>query len=101
AKIHIQLAEIQISAARLGIVSITRHEDDIVFRTKRPADLERHMKGAKGSLRMVGQPDAEGVMEVYYRPPRQYLETDTLLSVLRSRLKPREEKAMRATAAVR
>jgi transcription-repair coupling factor (superfamily II helicase) len=90
AKVHIQLAEIQVAAATLGIISITRHENDIIFRTKRPADLERHMQHAKGSLRVVGQPDARGVTEVYYRPPTAYFEGDTILSVLRKRLHPSE-----------
>jgi transcription-repair coupling factor (superfamily II helicase) len=88
AKIHLQLAEIQVSAAMLGVASITRHENDIIVRTKRPADLERHMKNAKGSLRIVGQPDAQGLAEVYYRPPPSYFEGDTLLNVLRKRLRP-------------
>ena len=88
ASVHIQLAEIQISAALLGIQSITRHEDDIIFRTKHPADLERHMKGAKGTLRIVGQPDGAGLAEVYYRPPKTYFAHDSLLNVLRTRLRP-------------
>jgi transcription-repair coupling factor (superfamily II helicase) len=90
ARIHIQLAQLQISAAMLGIDSIRRHDDDIIFRTRQPAELERHMKGAKGSLRLVGQPDSEGVSEIYYRPPKTYFEGDTLLNVLRSRLRPAE-----------
>jgi len=90
AAIHVQLAEIQISAALLGIQSIARHEDDIIFRTRRPADLERQMKGAKGTLRIVGQPDDAGTAEVYYRPPTSYFATDTLLNVLRARLRPQD-----------
>src|SRR5213075_431388 len=84
----LQLAEIQVSATLLGIHSIARHEDDIIFKTSQPADLERHMAGAKGSLRMVGTPDATGLAEVYYRPPKSYLEQETLLAVLRGRLRP-------------
>jgi transcription-repair coupling factor (superfamily II helicase) len=87
AKVHLQLAEIQVSAAMLGIASIARHEDDIIFRTKRPGELEKQMKGAKGSLRLVGQPDSDGNSEVYYRPPKSYFEGDTLLNVLRGRLR--------------
>jgi hypothetical protein len=82
-----QLAEIRIAATLLGVTSINRHDDDIIFRTQRPGDLERHMKGAKGTLRLVGQPDENGTAEVYFRPPKAYLEDDTLLSVLRSRLR--------------
>jgi transcription-repair coupling factor (superfamily II helicase) len=104
ARLHIQLAELQVSAATLGIISVTRHEDDIIFRTRQPRDLERHMKGAKGTLRVVGQPDAAGATEVYYRPPKTYLDGDTLLNVLRQRLKPMEaveQKQPQALAASR
>ena len=45
------------------------------------------MSQAKGTLRFVGQPDSSGLVEVYYRPPKPYLEPDSLLAVLRKRLK--------------
>jgi transcription-repair coupling factor (superfamily II helicase) len=82
------LADIRISAAALDIRSITRHERDIIFRTTRPAVLEDRMAAAKGSVRRVGVADAEGVMDVYYRPPDAYLEEQSLLTVLRHRLRP-------------
>ncbi|HWB21153.1 MAG TPA: hypothetical protein VG711_12705, partial [Phycisphaerales bacterium] len=44
------------------------------------------MKGARGVLRVVGQPDEQGYVEVYYRPPPAYFEGLTLLSVLTHRL---------------
>jgi transcription-repair coupling factor (superfamily II helicase) len=101
AQMMMQLAEIRISATLLGIASITRHDDDIVFRTRQPNDLERHMKGAKGSLRMVGKPDESGLMDVYFRPPTSFLEPDTLLSVLRTRLKPKTDRELISTDASR
>ncbi|MGI9015229.1 MAG: transcription-repair coupling factor [Phycisphaerales bacterium] len=82
----LELAAISIGAAQLNIRSITRHEGDIVFRTPSPRELEHAMKGAMGSLRPVGTPDANGVMDIYYRPPASYLESATLLAVLRKRL---------------
>jgi transcription-repair coupling factor (superfamily II helicase) len=88
ARTLLHLAEIQVAATLLGIHSIARHEQDIIFKTRRPADLERSMSGARGSLRLVGQPDANGLTEVYFRPPANYLDEDTLLSVLRKRLRP-------------
>lgn len=91
AKTYIHLAELQICAAMLGIHSITRHENDIIFRTSQPGDLETHMTGAKGTLRVVGQPDAAKFTEVYYRPPKAYLKDSTILNVLRSRLRPRDD----------
>jgi transcription-repair coupling factor (superfamily II helicase) len=87
AQMHMQLAEIRISATLLGITSINRHDDDIIFRTRRPADLETHMKDVKGSLRVVGEVESTGFTEVYFRPPKSYLEPDSLLSVLRTRLR--------------
>src|SRR5690606_32611198 len=96
AKTYIHLAELQICAAMLGIHSITRHENDIIFRTSRPGDLETHMTGAKGTLRVVGQPDAAKFTEVYYRPPKAYLKDNTILNVLRSRLRPRDDESAQA-----
>jgi transcription-repair coupling factor (superfamily II helicase) len=86
-EILFDLAEIRISATQLGVRFITRHEDDIIFRTSRPGDLEDHMRGAKGTLRMVGDVDAAGLMTVYYRPPKAFLEAPSLLTVLRRRLR--------------
>ena len=90
AEILFQLAEIRIAAALLDIQSITRHEDDIILKSKQPRALEQRMRGAKGSLRMVGDVDGAGLTTVYFRPPSNYLETDTLLTVLRRRLGPAE-----------
>jgi len=81
------LAEIRISAALLGIKTVTRHDDDIIFRTPRPKDLEEQMRGAKGTLRIVDPSDPAPIKEAYFRPPPAYLETDTLLTVLRHRLR--------------
>jgi transcription-repair coupling factor (superfamily II helicase) len=86
-EIMFQLAEIRISATLLGVRSITRHDDDIIFKTSRPADLENAMRGAKGTLRMVGAVDAAGLTAVYYRPPKAFLEEPSLLTVLRRRLR--------------
>jgi transcription-repair coupling factor (superfamily II helicase) len=85
-RIVIDLAELRLHATMAGIRSITRHEGDIIFRTAQPSLLEQRMRGAKGSLRLVGKPDAEGVTE-YYRPPPAYLEDRTILTVLTRRLR--------------
>ncbi|UCD76663.1 MAG: transcription-repair coupling factor [Phycisphaerales bacterium] len=86
-RVLLELAEIRLAAAELGIATVSRHENDIIFKTTRPRDLEEQMAGAKGSLRVVGQPDAAGLSSVYFRPPKQYLEDDSLLAVLRRRLR--------------
>jgi transcription-repair coupling factor (superfamily II helicase) len=89
ARTLLELAEVRLQATLLGIRSITRHEGDVIFRAERPELIEAHMSSAKGSLRLVGQPDAQGVMEIYYRPPATYFEGLTLLAVLRSKLAPK------------
>jgi len=82
----LDVAAIRIAASALRVRSIVRHEDDIIFVTANPQALEQCMAGARGTLRMVGTPGANGAMDVYYRPPRQYLEPAILLRVLRKRL---------------
>jgi transcription-repair coupling factor (superfamily II helicase) len=93
-----QLAEIRVSATHLEIQSITRHESDIIFRTRRPRELEQQMRGAKGSLRIVGDVEPSGLTSVYYRPPKRFLEDESLLTVLRRRL--RTEQAERRSEPV-
>jgi transcription-repair coupling factor (superfamily II helicase) len=98
ADVLLVLAEIRVLASQLGISSITRHDDDLIFKTGRVDDLKLAMKGAKGSLRLVGTPDASGRAQVYYRPPVSYLQTDSILAVLRKRLSQAD--GARSTAAV-
>ncbi len=82
----LELADIRLRATQLGIRSVVRREQDIIFRTVRPRDLESAFTGVQGSVRVVGQPDADGVTEVYFRPPAAFLEPKSLLLVLRRRL---------------
>ncbi|MFO0829587.1 MAG: transcription-repair coupling factor [Phycisphaerales bacterium] len=82
----VDLADLRLRATAIGVRSITRKEQDIVFRTTRPRDLELAFAGVQGTVRMVGQPDADGVAEVYFRPPPAFLEPKSLMLVLRRRL---------------
>ncbi len=86
----LRVARLRVAAARLGVKSVTRRGPDIVFHTLRPGDLEPCFAGgpAGGTLRVVGQPDARGLAEVYYRPPPASLEGETILTVLLKRLVP-------------
>jgi transcription-repair coupling factor (superfamily II helicase) len=86
AEVLLELAEIRIAAAALGIVSVARHDNDIIFRTPRPAELEQRMRGTQGSLRVVGGVDGQGLTTIYFRPPAAALEAPTLLTILRRRL---------------
>jgi len=85
-QILLQLAELRIAAAQLGVRNLTRHEQDIIFRTAHPRKLEDAMGDAKGTLRLVGQPDTAGLSEVYYRPPQSYFDGTSLVTLLRHRL---------------
>ncbi len=83
-----RLAQLRIVAARHGIRSITRHEGDIIVGADRPADARDRLVGAKGTLRLVKDLDGKGPTLVYYRPPVNYFEGDSIVTVLLARLKP-------------
>jgi transcription-repair coupling factor (superfamily II helicase) len=91
-------AAIRIAGAMIGVQSVRRHEQDIIFLTGRPQELKSRMEGAAGTLRRVGAPDEQGHVELYYRPPPRYLEDDSLLTVLRRRLLGETAEAVRAAA---
>jgi hypothetical protein len=44
------------------------------------------MHGTMGSVRLLGQPNEQGLTEVYFRPPKAYMETPSLLKLLERRL---------------
>ncbi len=85
-----ELAELRLRAATLGIRTLVRKDQDVIFRTTRPRDLERLFSGVQGALRVVSADGdaalASGVADVYFRPPKAFLEPKTLAAVLRKRL---------------
>ena len=85
-KLLFEVAEIRLRAATLGVRSIACKEQDVIFRTTRPRELERLFTGIQGVVRIVGSADAEGVADVYLRPPKAFLEPKSLAAVLRKRL---------------
>jgi len=85
-KLLLEVAEIRLRAATLGIRSVARKEQDVIFRTTRPRELERLFTGVQGAVRAVGSADAEGLMDVYFRPPKAFLEPKSLAAILRKRL---------------
>jgi len=82
----VEHAELRLLAAGLGIRSIQRKDSDVIFRTGRPRDLETRFRGAQGSIRTVGTPDDDGLVEIRWRPPPAFLEPTSLAAVLRKRL---------------
>jgi transcription-repair coupling factor (superfamily II helicase) len=86
AQVLLDVAELRLAATILGVRSIVRREQDVVFRTTDPTSLEDRLRGAQGTVRVVGQSDELGLTDVYYRPPKAFLEPKSLLLVLRKRL---------------
>jgi transcription-repair coupling factor (superfamily II helicase) len=82
----LELAELRLRAATLGIRTLVRKDQDVIFRTTRPRDLETLFAGVQGVVRVVGSPDEAGVTDVYFRPPKAFLESKSLAAVLRKRL---------------
>jgi len=93
----VELARLRAGAAALGVRSITVHEQDVIFRTLDPARLERAMADAPGTMRLISAESAKSpkngkqqrdqiIHDVYYRPPSQFLDPQTLLVMLRRRL---------------
>jgi transcription-repair coupling factor (superfamily II helicase) len=82
----LEAAEIRLRAATLGVRALVRKDQDVIFRTTRPRDLEALFAGVQGAVRVVGSPDESGVTDVYFRPPKAFLEPKSLAAVLRKRL---------------
>lgn len=93
------LAELRVACAALGVRTVTRRDQDIVFVTpqaKRLADvLGQSPASAPGRpslapiqarISVVPSTTSDTNAEVYFRPPEKYLEPETLLAVLRKRL---------------
>jgi transcription-repair coupling factor (superfamily II helicase) len=82
----LELTAVRALGTAIGVKSIVVQGEDVIFRTTRSRELEARFAGAMGMLRAVGEPDESGVMDVYYRPPKSFLEPSSLITVLRRRL---------------
>ncbi len=82
----LDVADLRLRAATLGIRSVVRAAPDVIFRCASPRELERLLAGVQGVVRVVGQPDDAGLTDVYFRPPAAFLEPRSLVTVLRKRL---------------
>ncbi len=94
----LRLAELRILATLNAVRAVTRHDNDIIFAAEQPQALGRLFAGSQGTVRIVGAPDRRGLTAVYYRPPKAYLESESILSVLIHRLRPEPEPAAAAPA---
>lgn len=82
----IELAELRVVASALGVRSITRHDKDVVVRCHPVAAIAPLLEKAQGSLRILSERDEKGLAHIYYRPPENYLNPLSLLTILRARL---------------
>jgi transcription-repair coupling factor (superfamily II helicase) len=82
----LDLAEVRLSATLLGVRSVARREQDVVFRTLDAEALRSRLAGVQGTVRVVGQPDERGLIDVFLRPSKAFLEPRALVQLLRRRL---------------
>ncbi|MEA2735032.1 MAG: hypothetical protein QOE14_1483, partial [Humisphaera sp.] len=72
------MTELRLLAGHWGIESIIRKEPDVVLTVTDGARALAALSGAPGTLRIIDQ------KTVYFRPPPSFLESETLLMVLRN-----------------
>jgi transcription-repair coupling factor (superfamily II helicase) len=82
----LDVAEVRLAAALLGVRSIARKEQDIVFRAADAGALEARLRGVAGTVRVVGEPDERGLREVYLRFDKAGRDARSVLALLRARL---------------
>ena len=81
----LDLAEVRVRAGAVGIDSIIRVDNDLVFGIHDFKKCEKVFKGAVGSVRL---PDDR---TVYWRPPPAFLQPESITNVLLRRLRVGEQ----------
>jgi transcription-repair coupling factor (superfamily II helicase) len=87
------LTELRLLAGIFGIESIIKKEPDIVLSVRDAARAQAGLTGAPGSLRVIDE------RTVYLRMPAGFMESDTLLMILRNLLKSALEREQNSPAA--
>lgn len=91
----LELAQVRIGAAGLGVRTVTRRGQDVVFLTSNPAPVADALRKGPGQVRVIDAAlaqtnarDSAGtpLSEVYLRLDARALEPASLLAVLRTRL---------------
>ncbi|VAX41995.1 Transcription-repair coupling factor [hydrothermal vent metagenome] len=82
----LDLAQLRIAAAHLGINTITVRERDVVFRCDDPTKIVEKLSHAKGQVISLRPKTNDTMHEVYYRPPESYMAPETLGTILRARM---------------
>ncbi|MFM1831855.1 MAG: transcription-repair coupling factor [Planctomycetota bacterium] len=95
----VEVAEIRLAAALIGVRSLFVKDRDVIFRTEAPMSLQEALSGVTGSVRLIAPDGAGGTLdasegaevEVYFRPPESFLAPESLATVLRRRLRRQAE----------
>jgi len=87
------MTELRLLAGLFGIESIIRKEPDVVLTVIDANRAQVGLVGAPGTLRVVDE------RTVYFRPPSSYLESETLLMVLKNLMRQAYEKEKTAPPA--
>jgi hypothetical protein len=102
------LAEVRVLAAAVGVRTIAIRGQDLLLRSENPAATAERLRAAAparsagdAAIRVLPPPSGERLSEVYFRPPPNSLEPETLLAVLRRRLGSTAEAACSEAAAPR
>ncbi|MSQ91048.1 MAG: transcription-repair coupling factor [Phycisphaerales bacterium] len=78
--------EIRLLCTLLGVRSLLRREEDLIFRAVDPEVIHKMFRGTKGSVRTVGDRDERGLVDVYWRPPADLRTASALAHELQKRL---------------
>ncbi|MBL0926430.1 MAG: transcription-repair coupling factor [Phycisphaerales bacterium] len=83
----LELAELRIGAHARGVRSIAVHEQDVILRCDPAAvsAVAAALEGVKGTVRPLSPKPGEKLAEVYFRPPPNFLNPESLLTILRRR----------------
>ncbi|MEK6676133.1 MAG: transcription-repair coupling factor [Planctomycetota bacterium] len=76
----LDVAEIRVYARRFGLLSITLRPPDVIFTVEKMVQAQPIFRDVQGTVRM---PDER---TLHWRPPQTYLETQTLIPLLRRML---------------
>lgn len=85
----IDLTEVRIAASTADVEAIKLDGPDLIFKTRKPPLLAELLEDAPGRATLLDE------QTVYYRPPSNYLEPETLMAVLRKLLVRPLREAMR------
>jgi transcription-repair coupling factor (superfamily II helicase) len=80
--------EIGVLLAAAGVQALLRRDDDLVFQTSRPEPLLARLGALPGKVRRVGERSAEGVGEVWWRPPAAAMSLESVASHVSRSLEP-------------